>query len=130
VTDTPVDLVRLEYRNQRERVAHDLLVRRGAVKIVTENRIPGTGLELTGKVVVEEDKREYRPILLIADEGQVTKAECTCTFFRKQGLKAGPCTHLIALRLAYAEQEAKRKKSGEPRQTTTVEKRTFNTREE
>src|SRR5262245_4607912 len=130
ITDAPLDLERLEYRNQRERVAHDLLVRRGAVKIATENRIPGTGLELTGKVVVEEDKREYRPMLLIADEGQVTKAECTCTFFRKQGLKAGPCTHLIALRLAYAEEERKRKQSGDPRQTVTVETRTFTRRDE
>ncbi len=130
MTDAPLDLERLEYRNQREKVAHDLLVRRGAVRIATENRIPGTGLELAGKVVVEEDKREYRPQLLMADEGQVTKAECTCTFFRKQGLKAGPCTHLIALRLACAEQEAKRKKSGDPRQTVTVETRTFSKRDE
>jgi predicted DNA-binding WGR domain protein len=130
ITDAPLDLERLEYRNQREKVAHDLLVRRGAVKIATENRIPGTGLELTGKVVVEEDKREYRPQLLMSDEGQVTKAECTCTFFRKQGLKAGPCTHLIALRLAYAEQETKRKKSADPRQTVIVETRTFSKRDE
>jgi hypothetical protein len=46
------------------------------------------------------------------------------------GLKAGPCTHLIALRLAYAEQESKRKKSGDPRQTVTVETRTFTKRDE
>ena len=129
LTDAPLDLERLEYRNQRERVAHDLLVRRDAVRIVTENRIPGTGLELTGKVVVEEDRREYRPQLLMSEEGQVTKAECTCTFFRKQGLKAGPCTHLIALRLAYAEQESKRRQSGDPRQTVTVETRTFSKRD-
>ena len=25
----------------------------------------------------------------LADEGQVSRAECTCAFFRKQGLKAG-----------------------------------------
>ena len=73
LTEAPLDLVRLEYRNQRERVAHDLLVRRGAVQIVTENRIPGTGLELTGKVAVAEDRREYRPQMLLADEGQVSR---------------------------------------------------------
>ncbi|MBL8793383.1 MAG: SWIM zinc finger family protein, partial [Planctomycetia bacterium] len=82
VTDEPLDLPKLEYRNQREKIAHDLLVRRGAVKIVTENRIAGSGLELTGKVTVTEDKRDYRPQLLLADEGQVSKAECTCTQFR------------------------------------------------
>lgn len=129
LTSAPLDMERLEYRNQRERTAHDLLVRRGAVRVEKENRIPGSGLELTGKVVVEEDRREYRPVMLMGDEGQVFKAECTCTFFRKQGLKAGPCAHLIALRLAYAEQEAKRKKSGDPRQTVTVETRTFTKRD-
>ena len=59
-------------------------MRRGAVAIVMENPIPGTGLELTGKVVVAEDRREYRPQLLLADEGQVTRAECTCPAFRKR----------------------------------------------
>jgi hypothetical protein len=108
LTEAPLDLARLEYRNQRERTAHDLLARRGAVEIVSENRLAGTGLELTGKVTVAEDRREYRPQMLLNLEGQVGKAECTCTFFRKQGLKAGPCAHLVALRLAYAAQEARR----------------------
>jgi hypothetical protein len=129
VTDAALDMARLEYRNQRERIAHDLLVRRGAVKIVTENRIPGTGLELVGKVTVTEDKREYRPQMLLAEEGQVSRAECTCTFFRKQGLKAGPCVHLIALRLAYAAEEVKRLKSGNLRQAVTVETRTYSKRD-
>jgi predicted DNA-binding WGR domain protein len=129
LTNAPLDLERLEYRNQRERIAHDLMVRRGAVRVEKENHIPGSGLELTGKVIVEEDRREYRPVMLLGDEGQVLKAECTCTFFRKQGLKAGPCAHLIALRLAYAEQETKRKKTGDPRQTITVETKTFTKRD-
>ena len=44
-----IDLGRLVYRNAREKVAHDL-VAKGAVKIASENRIYGVGLELTGKV--------------------------------------------------------------------------------
>jgi SWIM zinc finger len=129
LTEVPLDLERLEYRNQRERSAHDLLVRRGAVKIVTENRIAGTGLELTGKVIVEEDKREYRPQLLMGDEGQVLKAECTCPHFRKQGLKAGPCTHLIALRMAYGQQELERLKGTGQRSAVQVETRTLSKRD-
>ncbi len=129
LTDAPLDLARLEYRNQSERIAHDLLTRRGAVQIVSENRIAGTGLELTGKVTVDEDRREYRPQLLLADEGQVSKAECTCTFFRKQGLRSGPCPHLVALRLAYAEQEARRARGADPRQRITVETRTYSRRD-
>ncbi len=126
---TPLELGRLEFRSQRERVAHDLLVRRGAVKITGENRIATSGLELTGKVVVEEDKREYRPQMLLGDEGQVNRAECTCPHFRQQGLKAGPCVHLIALRLAYAEQEARRARGTDPRQAITTETRTYSKRD-
>jgi hypothetical protein len=128
LTDAPLDPSRLEYRDHRERIAYDLLARRGAVKIVAENRIPGTGLELTGQVVVAEDRREYRPQILLADEGQATRADCTCTAFRKQGLKAGPCVHLVALRLAYAAQESRRLKGLDPRKAITVETRTYTRR--
>jgi hypothetical protein len=130
LTEAPLDMGRLEYRNQRERTAHDLLARRGAVEIVSENRIAGTGLELTGKVTVAEDRREYRPQMLLTDEGQVSKAECTCTFFRKQGLKAGPCAHLVALRLAYGEQEARRAREAGPSRGVTVETRTYSRRDD
>lgn len=126
LTETPLDLVRLQYRNQRERIAHDLIARRDAVKVVSENRIAGAGLELTGKVAVEEDRREYRPQLLLADEGQVRKVDCTCPTFRKQGIKGGPCIHLIALRLAYAQREAQ-KTAGDD--TVTVETRAFRRRD-
>jgi hypothetical protein len=129
LTDKPLDLARLEYRNQRERVAHDLLVRRGAVSIVSENAIPTIGVELTGKVEVQEDKREYRPQMLLSEEGQVNRAECTCSFFRKEGLKAGPCAHLVALRLAYAEQQAQKVTSAEPLAVTT-ETRTYSKRDQ
>jgi SWIM zinc finger len=111
ITDKSLDLARLQFRNPREKVAHDLLTRRDAVKIQSENRIAGIGLELTGQVSVEEDKRDYRPQMVLADEGQVRKVTCTCATFRKQGIKGGPCVHLIALRLAFAEKEAKKAKS-------------------
>jgi len=128
LTDAPIDLARLKFRDRRERTAFDLLVRRDAVEIVSENRIPGSGLELTGQVVVAEDKREYRPLMLLSDEGQAAKAECTCAFFRKQGLKAGPCVHLIALRLAYAAQEARRLQGIDTQRSITVETRSFSRR--
>jgi hypothetical protein len=110
LTEGPLDLARLQFRNDREKVAHDLLTRRGAVRIAGENRIAGVGLELTGTVAVAEDRRDYRPQMLIADEGQVRKVACSCAAFRKHGIKAGPCPHLIALRLAFAEKESKKSK--------------------
>ncbi|WP_152051319.1 SWIM zinc finger family protein [Tautonia marina] len=129
LTDAPIDLTRLEYRNARERTAHDLIARRGAVTIVSETRIAATGLELTGRVEVAEDRREYRPVLLLTDEGQVAKAECTCPFFRRQGLKNGPCAHLIALRLLHAEREAQRRRGLTPAEALTAETRAFSRRD-
>jgi predicted DNA-binding WGR domain protein len=108
LVDEPIDMAKLEYRNAREKKAHDLVERKGAVAVVGENRIAGEGLEVVGKVVDREDDRDYRPKLLINEEGQVGKAECTCPAFRKQGLQHGPCPHLIALRLAYARVLAQR----------------------
>jgi predicted DNA-binding WGR domain protein len=67
--------------------------------------------------------------MLLADEGQVTRAECTCAFFRKQGLKAGPCVHLVALRLAYAAREADRASGREPVEAITAETRAFSRRD-
>ena len=52
VTGGEVDLSRLQFRNDREKTAHDLVTRRGAVTIAGETRIAGQGLELTGKVTV------------------------------------------------------------------------------
>lgn len=126
VLSGPLDLARLQYRNVREKVAFDLLTRRGAVRIASENRIARVGLELTGQVTVEEDKRDYQPQKVLADEGQVKKAFCTCTAFHKQGLKAGPCVHLIALRLAYADREPQRAKTDV---AVTFETRAFTRRD-
>jgi len=127
LTAEPLDLDRLEYRNNREKHAHDLLGRQQAVEITDENRIFNTGVELTGKVVVSEDRREYRPQILIADEGHVSRAECTCSFYRQQKLKHGPCSCLIALRLAYSIELKKRGEGGAGRAVTT-ETRVFSKR--
>lgn len=125
LTEAPLDLNRLQYRSVRERIAHDL-VQRGAVKIASENRIYGTGLEITGKVAVEADRREYRPQLTIDDDGRVKSAECTCSFFRKHKLKEGPCAHLIALRIAQAQEEERRRQArGKARGTIITETRTY-----
>ena len=129
LTETPLNFERLEFRSPRERLAHDLVHRKNAVLITSENRVHGSGLELTGKANVKEDKREYRPQLLLSDEGFVSRAQCTCNTFRQQGLKHGPCTCLIALRLTHAMREKKRRESGRALKTVTVETRTYSKRQ-
>jgi len=120
-----IDRSRLEYRNQRERVAHDLLGAR-AVKIESESRVFGVGLVVTGEVKVKADKREYRPQMTIDDDGRVRKAQCTCSFYRKHKLKEGPCAHLISLRLMQALEEQRRRQArGSGRAKVEVETRTY-----
>ncbi|MGB1277169.1 MAG: SWIM zinc finger family protein, partial [Nannocystaceae bacterium] len=72
------------------------------------------------------DKREYRPVLRLDDDARVRKAECTCNFYRKHKLKEGPCAHLIALRLAHAREEERRKSQRDQQpDDIAVETRTF-----
>ncbi|PIW00714.1 MAG: hypothetical protein CO108_18590 [Deltaproteobacteria bacterium CG_4_9_14_3_um_filter_63_12] len=130
LTDEPLDLVRLEFRNNRERQAHDLLADKEAVKLVSESMVFDSGIELVGKVKVEAEKREYRPQLTLLDDGRIGHAECTCKLFRTHKLKEGPCAHLIALRVLFAQLEAKRKEGrGKARARVTVESRTYVKRE-
>ncbi|MCA9662714.1 MAG: SWIM zinc finger family protein [Myxococcales bacterium] len=120
-----IDAGRLEFRNLRERVAHDLIAAKAA-KITQESQVYGSGLEITGEVKVKADRREYRPQMTIADDGRVRKAECTCSFFRKHKLKEGPCAHLIALRLVHAiEEQRKKSERGDARAKVVVETRTY-----
>ncbi|MEJ2610109.1 MAG: SWIM zinc finger family protein [Candidatus Thiodiazotropha sp.] len=128
LTEQPLDMARLEFRNQHERQAYDLVLRKSAVTISKENRIHGVGIELIGLAKVKEDRREYAPQMLISPEGLVSRAECTCSMFRQQGIKSGPCPHLIALRIAHAIREKLKRESGDDN-VITIETRTFTRRE-
>jgi len=130
LTEKPLDLGKLQFRNDREKVAFDLLHRRNAVELVSENRIAGTGLELVGKVAVEEDRREYRPMMLLSADGGVSRVECTCTAFRKNGIKDGPCIHLIALRLAWGQLQIKRLAGTSGEEVSAIQTSTWSKRSE
>lgn len=124
VTDA-LDLDSLQFRNARERLAHDLLNGKGGgVEIVSENRIPGVGTQYVGNVTVDADRREYRCEMTIDEEGRVKRVDDTSPFFRKHQLKEGPSAPLIALRLAVAaEQQRRAEERGKG--TITFETRTY-----
>lgn len=104
-----LDPEKLEFRNERERQAHDLLAGKGgSVTVVSENRLSGVGIQYVANVVIDADRREYRCELTIDDEGRVRRADCTSPFFRKHQLKEGPSAPLIALRMKVAELQAAR----------------------
>ncbi len=129
LTERPIDLGRLQHRNPTERVARDLVATKDAVKISKEDLVHGVGLEVTGRVTVAAEKREYRPQVLLDGEGRVRKADCTCAGFRKHRLKEGPCAHLVALRLAHAAREKRRaERRGKSRGTVRTETRSYGRR--
>ena len=55
-------------------------------------------LERGRRLVVAKAGDTSCEAILDAD-GALSKARCTCSFFHKTRLRAGPCRHLIALRL-------------------------------
>lgn len=126
ITDEDISLEQIEYRNNRERFAYDLLAKK-QVTLETQNFIFGKGIEITGKVEVKEEKREYTPSITISEDNALRKAECSCSFYRKNRLTQGPCSHLIALRLLYELEEQKRK-AGKGKNIVTLETRVYSKR--
>jgi len=110
LTHMTLESEQLNFRNKHHRHAHDLVQAKAAATITAEQYIYNTGVELTGQVDDATDQRQYQPQLLINEEGGVSKAQCTCPFYRKHKLTQGPCAHLIALRLCYANELREREK--------------------
>ncbi len=129
LADKLPDPDRLAYRSASERRAHDLLARPGAVRIESERGLARSSLELIGRVEVREDRRDYRPQMTLLEDGRVGGAECTCPTFRSQGLKAGPCPHLVALRLIHARRQAQRRRGETTEVVAQIETRTFSRRD-
>jgi hypothetical protein len=97
----PLEPDRLQYRDDRERQAADLLAA-GGVALLREEARFGEGVELVASVTSPSEQREYRTRMWLDEEGRVRQADCTCNLFRSHGLKEGPCPHLLALRMAQA----------------------------
>ncbi len=62
--------------------------------MIREEALPGgrrlyvfKALETSSEAVIDAD-------------GAILRAKCTCSFFFKNRLRAGPCRHLVALKLA------------------------------
>lgn len=106
LTAAPIASASLRFRDAREAAAHRLLGEAGAVELskVADQGIEGKAIE--GQVVDGKAHRTFHPAFTIDREGRTTQATCTCTAFRRSGIKEGPCEHMIALRVAYARQQA------------------------
>jgi len=64
----------------------------GAVKIERSDEVAGKQL-----VVAKVQKTSCEAML--DTDGVISRAKCTCSFFHQNRLRAGPCRHLLALRI-------------------------------
>lgn len=108
LTTQPLEMAHFRYRHPAEQQAYDLLSRPAAVSVLDVLVIPTEGIEISATITVIEDKRSYLSKLKLNEEGHVAKAECSCHAIMQHGLAHGPCSHLVVLRMAYAQQQAQR----------------------
>jgi len=108
LTQEPLEMSHFQFRQPAEKLAYDLVARQKAISQLQLTVIPLEGTEISAEITVKEDKRDYLAKLKLTDEGQISKASCSCHQIMTYGLSQGACSHLIALRIAYAEQQANR----------------------
>ena len=66
----------------------------GGVKVLRDEALPG------GRRAVVFKAFDTSSEAVLDADGAILRAECTCSFFFKGRLRAGPCRHLVALKLA------------------------------
>jgi len=107
LTKTPVPPAVLKFRDAREAAAHRLLSEPGAVALTKLHDHGSEGRSIEGQVVDARAHRTFHPAFTIDQESRTSAASCTCSAFRRAGIKEGPCEHMIALRVLYAREQAR-----------------------
>jgi uncharacterized Zn finger protein len=96
----------LRFRDAREAAAHRLLAEPGAVTLAKLHDQP-EGRSVEGQIVDGKAHRTFFPSFTIDREGRTSSASCTCSAFRRAGIKEGPCEHMVALRVQLAREQAR-----------------------
>lgn len=125
LSEQPLDMAQLAYHTLAEKHAYDLVSRPKAVSnlTITCTSQGVGGVALTADIIVAEDRRTYHSQLQLNDEGMVNRAECSCPQFLQHRLTQGVCSHLIALRLAYANLDVSKNKQFRLQQSKLFSKR-------
>jgi hypothetical protein len=89
------DLTRLSEPALEERKGLELHAS-GAVSINSESKVDGR----RKRVAVVSDATDRATTLETDEDGRVTRAECSCAYFRSNKLRNGPCCHIVALSLS------------------------------
>jgi hypothetical protein len=117
----------LKFRDAKEAAAHRLLAEPGGVTLTKVHDQP-EGRLIEGQVDDAKAHRTFYPQFTIDREGRTTGAQCTCSAFRRAGIKEGPCEHMVALRVQLAREQARleaERMTAEGRARITAETRTL-----
>jgi len=93
----PMDALRFSSAAEAEATA---LLTAGALSEVKIEQIAEGGIRLQASVKQLEKKRDVM-LRLDADE-RIADGSCQCNHFTQNRLRQGPCSHMLALRMAYA----------------------------
>ncbi|HSS00653.1 MAG TPA: hypothetical protein VLM79_26520 [Kofleriaceae bacterium] len=107
LTPAPVPAAALRFRDAREAAAHRLLAEPGAVTLTKVHDQGNEGRSIEGQIVDARAHRTFYPSMTIDSEGRTSAASCTCSAFRRAGVKEGPCEHMIALRVHHVREQAR-----------------------
>ncbi len=123
-----LDVSKLRYRDQNEADAHRLLEKDDQVVLTKVHDLGGQGVRIEGEVHDHSAHRVYQTSFTLDREGRTVDATCTSPQFKRSGLREGPTTPMIALRLRYARQQAELERARgteEGRKMIRAETRTF-----
>jgi hypothetical protein len=137
LTAAPIPAAQLRFRDAREAAAHRLLGEAGAVALTKVHDAGSDGRTIEGQVIDARAHRTFHPSFTLGErsetspvgvgsdpagsaggaggkaprgidvEQRTSAATCTCSAFRRAGIKEGPCEHMIALRVLYAREQAR-----------------------
>ncbi len=99
LSQDPLPFENLRFANEREAQAQSFLNQNAVgLKLLPQQ---GDRLELKGEVR-DGDKTFYTDLTIDSDQ-RLVQANCQCRFFTKNKLYQGPCEHILATRLRYAQ---------------------------
>lgn len=68
-----------------------------AISLLKNNRVRLIGKSEEGaNYLTVEGKHVFEPTLYLDKDGKVSKASCTCSHYKRNELRKGPCAHLVA----------------------------------
>jgi len=98
----PLPMSALRFSNEQEAEANQLL-KEAEIKAHVEKSVKGSSLKGTMK----HKGKVFKMEAFIDPDARLVRASCDCNFFKQNKLRKGPCSCILALRMAKAKETYK-----------------------